>query len=221
MLDRRFVVENADLVEAELPQSRLEGRRRRFVALEAEPQGASRPKSKRSTASANEVSKSIGKAKDAAEREARKEQGRRLREADDRPLQTEIDAIAAEVGRHSAAPSPTCRIPTRRAGPTTRPIWKSAAASTPPPKFDFQPLDHVVLGERLELVDFEGGAKVAGHGFYFLKNDAVLLELALQRYARRPADRRRLHADDHARPGPQRNVARHRLHSPRAGDANL
>jgi seryl-tRNA synthetase len=33
------------------------------------------------------------------------------------------------------------------------------------------------------LIDFEAGAKVAGHGFYFLKNDAVLLELALQRYA--------------------------------------
>jgi seryl-tRNA synthetase len=33
------------------------------------------------------------------------------------------------------------------------------------------------------MIDFEGGARVAGHGFYFLKNDAVLLELALQRYA--------------------------------------
>ena len=32
-------------------------------------------------------------------------------------------------------------------------------------------------------MDFEGGARVAGHGFYFLKNEAVLLELALQRYA--------------------------------------
>ena len=39
------------------------------------------------------------------------------------------------------------------------------------------------LAEKLDLVDFEGGAKVAGHGFYFLKNDAVLLELALQQYA--------------------------------------
>ena len=39
------------------------------------------------------------------------------------------------------------------------------------------------MGEKLDLIDFEGGAKVAGHGFYFLKNDAVLLELALQRYA--------------------------------------
>ncbi|MEX2559526.1 MAG: serine--tRNA ligase, partial [Pirellulales bacterium] len=34
-----------------------------------------------------------------------------------------------------------------------------------------------------DLLDLEGGAKVTGHGFYFLKNEAVLLELALQRYA--------------------------------------
>ena len=54
---------------------------------------------------------------------------------------------------------------------------------TPVPQFDFKPLDHVALGERLGLIDFEAGARVAGHGFYFLKNEAVLLELALQRYA--------------------------------------
>jgi seryl-tRNA synthetase len=54
---------------------------------------------------------------------------------------------------------------------------------TPLPQFDFKPLDHVDLGASLDLFDFAGGAKVAGHGFYFLKNDAVLLELALQRYA--------------------------------------
>jgi seryl-tRNA synthetase len=54
---------------------------------------------------------------------------------------------------------------------------------TPVAGFDFKPLDHVELGGRLKLFDFEAGAKVAGHGFYFLTNDAVLLELALQRYA--------------------------------------
>ncbi len=35
----------------------------------------------------------------------------------------------------------------------------------------------------LDLIDFESGAEVSGHGFYFLKNDAVLLELALQQFA--------------------------------------
>jgi len=52
-----------------------------------------------------------------------------------------------------------------------------------PPQFDFTPKDHVVLMEDLDLVDFEGGAKVAGQKFYYLKNDAVLLEFALITYA--------------------------------------
>ena len=52
-----------------------------------------------------------------------------------------------------------------------------------PPAFDFEPKDHVALMEALDLVDFEGGAKVAGQKFYFLKNEAVLLELALIGFA--------------------------------------
>jgi seryl-tRNA synthetase len=51
------------------------------------------------------------------------------------------------------------------------------------PKFDFEPKDHVTLMEGLDLVDFEGGAKVAGQKFYYLKNDAVLLEFALITFA--------------------------------------
>jgi seryl-tRNA synthetase len=52
-----------------------------------------------------------------------------------------------------------------------------------PRRFDFPPLDHVQLGQRLDLLDFDGGARVAGPKFYYLKNEAVLLELALQRFA--------------------------------------
>ncbi len=51
------------------------------------------------------------------------------------------------------------------------------------PSFDFEPLDHVELGRRLDLVDFEAGTRVTGPKFYFLKNEAVLLELGLQRMA--------------------------------------
>ena len=53
------------------------------------------------------------------------------------------------------------------------------------PEFDFEPKDHVVLMEALELVDFEGGAKVAGQKFYYLKNEAVMLEIALVQFALR------------------------------------
>jgi seryl-tRNA synthetase len=52
-----------------------------------------------------------------------------------------------------------------------------------PRHFDFPALDHVQLGQRLDLLDFDAGARVAGQKFYYLKNEAVLLELALQRYA--------------------------------------
>jgi len=51
------------------------------------------------------------------------------------------------------------------------------------PQFAFKPKDHVVLGEALNLVDFESATKVTGSNFYFLKNEAVLLELALIRFA--------------------------------------
>ena len=52
-----------------------------------------------------------------------------------------------------------------------------------PPQFDFEPRDHLELGEALDILDFDSGTKVAGTGFYFLKNEAVLLELALVRFA--------------------------------------
>ncbi|MCH7643211.1 MAG: serine--tRNA ligase [Myxococcales bacterium] len=52
-----------------------------------------------------------------------------------------------------------------------------------PRQLEFQPLDHVALNVKLDLFDFEAGAKVAGQKWYYLKNEAVLLELALQRMA--------------------------------------
>lgn len=50
-------------------------------------------------------------------------------------------------------------------------------------KFDFKPKDHVEIAAHLDLIDFEAGARVAGSGFYYLKNDAVMLEMALVQYA--------------------------------------
>ena len=52
-----------------------------------------------------------------------------------------------------------------------------------PPVFGFKALDHVQLGEKLDLIDFETGTKVSGPKFYYLKNEAVLLQMALENYA--------------------------------------
>lgn len=51
------------------------------------------------------------------------------------------------------------------------------------PDFDFEPKDHVEIGESLGIIDFDAGAKTTGSKFYFLRGDAVLLELGLIRYA--------------------------------------
>lgn len=50
------------------------------------------------------------------------------------------------------------------------------------PKFDFAPLDHIQLSQKLDLVDFERGAKIGGFRTYFLKNEAALMELAVLFY---------------------------------------
>ncbi len=51
------------------------------------------------------------------------------------------------------------------------------------PDFGFDVKDHVELGDSLGVIDFDAGTKVAGSKFYFLRGDAVLLELGLVRYA--------------------------------------
>ena len=51
------------------------------------------------------------------------------------------------------------------------------------PEFAFNIRDHVDLGLLTDTIDLERGAKVSQSGFFYLKNDAVLLELALFNYA--------------------------------------
>lgn len=53
----------------------------------------------------------------------------------------------------------------------------------PVPQHSFRHKDHLEIMEKWDLVDFEAGAKVTGPRFYYLKNEAVLLEQALIRYA--------------------------------------
>eukprot|EP00216_Chloropicon_sp_CCMP2111_P000562 CAMPEP_0198236782 /NCGR_PEP_ID=MMETSP1446-20131203/2675_1 /TAXON_ID=1461542 ORGANISM="Unidentified sp, Strain CCMP2111" /NCGR_SAMPLE_ID=MMETSP1446 /ASSEMBLY_ACC=CAM_ASM_001112 /LENGTH=611 /DNA_ID=CAMNT_0043918717 /DNA_START=1 /DNA_END=1836 /DNA_ORIENTATION=- len=51
-----------------------------------------------------------------------------------------------------------------------------------PRDFGFPVRDHLELGRRLDLVDFEAAGEVSGSKFYYLRNEAALLELALVSY---------------------------------------
>lgn len=179
MLDKRFILENADLVQKNCDDRGAKADVHRYVELELACRRLQQEIEEFSR-QANIVSKSIGQAKDDAERSARKDEGRALREAKD-AKQSEFDRIAAEAGAiYRSLPNLSHAEAPRGGEDASREIRRGAAQVTPK---RFPVLDHVQLAEQHDLIDFEGGARIAGHGFYFLRNEAALLELALQQYA--------------------------------------
>ncbi|XP_068650991.1 serine--tRNA ligase, chloroplastic/mitochondrial isoform X2 [Aristolochia californica] len=52
-----------------------------------------------------------------------------------------------------------------------------------PPQFSFTVKDHLQLGKEMDLFDFDAAAEVSGSKFYYLKNEAVLLEMGLINWA--------------------------------------
>ncbi|MEX0867074.1 MAG: serine--tRNA ligase [Pirellulales bacterium] len=180
MLDRKFIVENVDLVKQNCANRGVTVDVDRFLDLE-EQRKAKQAEAEDFNRRANEVSKSIGQAKDNEQRETLKEEGRQLREQKDAAA-GEVDEVLAEMEEIQRR-IPNLSHPDAPIGVDDKANLEVAHGQTPLPKFDFQPLDHVELGQRLDLFDFEAGGRVAGHGFYYLKNEAVLLELALQQYA--------------------------------------
>ncbi len=179
MLDKRFILENPDLVQRNCDERGMRADVGRYVTLETQCRSLQQEIEELSR-QANVVSKSIGQAKDEAEREGRKEEGRRLRE-DKEAKQADHDRIDAEAGAiYRSLPNMTHADSPRGAEDVSREVRKGASQVTP---MSFPVLDHVQLGEQHDLIDFEGGARIAGHGFYFLRNEGAMLELALQMYA--------------------------------------
>ncbi len=130
----------------------------------------------------NEVAQATGNEKDPSRRAELVAEGKRLKmeiaENEDRLKQLDADV------KRRLARIPNLTHPDAPIGATEGESRELRKVGTPR-TFNFTPKDHVEIGKRLDLIDFESGGKVSGHGFYFLKNDAVLLELALQQFAMR------------------------------------
>jgi seryl-tRNA synthetase len=179
MLDKRFILENVDLVQRNCDDRGMKADVERYAQLETQCRTLQQEIEEVSR-QANIVSKSIGQAKDDAERDVRKAEGRRLREEKD-AKQVEHDRIAAEAGAiYRSLPNLTHPETPRGGEDASRELRRGDVQVVP---MRFPVLDHVQLAEQHDLVDFEGGARIAGHGFYFLRNAGALLELALQQYA--------------------------------------
>jgi len=95
--------------------------------------------------------------------------------------EAEITKITAEL-EEEAQKIPNMAHPDAPIGKLDKDNLEVKVVGTPT-KFDFEPKDHVQLGEELDLIDFDAGTKVAGPKFYYLKNEAVFLQMALEMYA--------------------------------------
>lgn len=122
----------------------------------------------------------------AALKKAKKEVGKHIERG--RKLDSEIVALEPPVEKHKQnANYFLLRLPNLLH--ESVPIGKNehdnveVKVQGKPPKFDFEPRNHLKIALNLDLIDDKRGAKVAGHGFFYLKGDLVLLDMALQRFA--------------------------------------
>jgi seryl-tRNA synthetase len=179
MLDAAFIREHLDAVKANCRNRSVRADVDRVVQLDDERKRLIQ-QTQVIQQRQNEVSKLIPKEKDTARKQELIAEGKRLRdevgvlEKQLKEVQEQLHAALLTIPNmtHSDAPVGT-----------TAQDNKVIQKWGEPRKFEFPPRDHVALAEALQLVDFEAGASVAGQKFYYLKNEAVLLELALIQYA--------------------------------------
>lgn len=128
----------------------------------------------------NEMSKSIGKIKkeqgDEAAKQAMAEVGKlkeemAAKEAEMEPLKAEIDNLLLSIPN-----MPNEKIPV---GVSDADNPEYIPCSIPLPKFDFKPLDHQAVGEKLGILDFEAAAALSGSRFALFKGDGARLERAI------------------------------------------
>ena len=179
MLDAQFISENLDAVKTNCRNRNVSADVDRIVQLEqARKQGVQALQIVQQRQ--NEISKLIPKEKDAAKKQALIQEGKDLRasvgenEKKVKEVEDELHGLLMAIPNMTHPEAPVGTTPADNKVIRT---WGEL------PRFDFPVKDHVALAESLNLVDFEAGAAVAGQKFYFLKNEAVLLELALVQYA--------------------------------------
>src|SRR5271169_727915 len=135
MLDRRFIVENAELVKQNCINRGAKADVDRLVELEG-LRKARQVEVEELNRKANEVSKSIGKAKDPAEREARKDEGRKIRERV-QAAQGELEVMAVELDTiHRQIPN--LSHPDAPIGVDDKSNLEVARGRTPLPTFGFK-----------------------------------------------------------------------------------
>lgn len=174
MLDRRYILENPDAIRANIANRQVNVDLDRFLELETLRRSLQQ-QVETVRAAANAVAKN-----NALSIDERRAEGKRLKEeeatiaAQIAPVEEEAQSILMGIPNLTYAGSPVGGEEASQ---------DIARGATPIPTFSFKPKDHIELIEKLELVNLDAGAKVAGSGFMYYVGNGALLELALSRYA--------------------------------------
>src|ERR671921_929605 len=179
MLDLKYIRDNAKAVEENCKNRGVEADVRLVIEL-ADRRSALIQELNELRQRQNEMAKSIGKERDEEARGRLIEESRAMKErlpskeGELREVEERLRDEQLKIPNMTHPDSPigkddTENLEIRRWGEI--------------PDFPFEPKDHVEIGEALGIIDFEAGARTTGSKFYFLRGDAVLLELGLIRYA--------------------------------------
>lgn len=177
MLDIKWIRENPERIRQAAVHKRIKFDLDGLLSIDS----LMRPKQaelEQLQADRNRISKDIGKA-DPATRETMKGQVQGIKatmetlEGELKELKTNFDHLMLLV------PNPAREdVPVGKDDSENVEVRKVGI----PRVFDFEPLDHIKLGTKLGIVDFDRGVKLAGSRSYVLRGDGAMIEQAILRH---------------------------------------
>ncbi len=179
MLDLKFIRDNADAVQENARNRNVEVNVHEIVELYDERNRVLATLEKL-RGRRNENARNMKAAGSSEERQSLIEEGKRLKK-EIPELEQKLSRIEHDLSA-KADLVPNMTHPDAPVGDddsANRELKRVGAPTT----FSFAPRDHVEIGQALDLIDFDTAAKVSGAKFYYLKNEAAFLELALSRLA--------------------------------------
>lgn len=183
MLDIRFIRDNTDLIRANLKLRRDKDKLKDFELLlemdekirvlmrEIQDQRTRR----------NKLSREIGELKKSGQDSSKLEKQVNKVNDEIKSLESEKDAIQANLNRiQMSIPNILHESVPYGKDEEDNEVLREWGGK---PNFDFQYHSHVDLLETLGVGDIPRAAKIAGSRFYYLKNELVLLDIAMQQMA--------------------------------------
>lgn len=176
MLDLKFVRQNREKVEDALVKRKVNINLHGFIELEAKRRDAL-GRMEEMKAESNRVSQEIGKLKREGKDDPAAREEMRLLKENIKAAEEEVRQIEASlVNELLYIPNiPHSSVPTGDDENDNQELRRWGEL----PAFDFEPKPHWDIGENLNILDFERGAKVAGARFTFYRGLGARLERAI------------------------------------------